>query len=139
MFKINTSKSKFRKKFRAKSNRIGSLACTFPRIYSGMLGLKATSFGLVSMSSLISFYKDINKKIKKQGICRIFTFPNKKTTTKGLGCRMGQGKGIKPFYFCYIYSGMLLCLVTVSIKQKGIFALQSACYKLNISCCIIEY
>lgn len=139
MFKIYRTRSKFRKKFRTRSNRTGSLVCFFPRLFSGMLGLKATSSGLVPMETLIAFYQEINKRIKKQGVCRIFAFPNRKKTTKKSGCRMGQGKGVETFYFCSVYSGMLLCLITASTKSKGLSVLRAAQYKLNISCSIIEY
>jgi len=139
MFKIHKTRSKFRKKFRTRSNRTGSLACFFPRLSQGMLGLRATSGGLIPMITLIAFYQEINKRIKKHGVCRIFAFPNRKKTTKKSGCRMGQGKGTETFYFCRVHVGMLLCLVTASTKSKGVSVLHAAQYKLNISCSIIEY
>jgi len=137
MFKINTSKKKIL--FRVKQARIGSLDSSFPRISAGVLGLKATRSGLISFNSLVAFYQEINKKIKKVGFCHFLAFPNQMRTLKVSGSRMGQGKGSDLVWCCKISTGMLLCTISAPTIQIGLRALGSAKYKLNVSSSIIKF
>lgn len=138
MFKIKTSKL-HKKIFRAKINKTGSLLCSFPQVSVGTLGIKAKEFRLIPINALIAFYQEINKKIKKYGFCRIYTFPHSIKTSKKKGSRMGQGKGLDWSRFCVIYPGMLLCCLTLFSKQKGLLAFKAAQYKLPVSCSLLEY
>lgn len=137
MFKVNNSRKKFL--FRAKPARVGSLFCSFPRILSGVVGLKVTSAGLIPLSSLSAFYQEINKKIKRSGFCHFFAFPNQMKTFKVGGTRMGQGKGRDLLWCCKTSPGMLLCTVSAPTRQIGLNALLSAKRKLNVSSSIVLF
>jgi large subunit ribosomal protein L16 len=102
---MQPKKQKFRKQFRGKMS--GSVA-RGANVDFGEFGLKAMDRGWLSARQIESARKAIVKYTHRGGKVWIRAFPDKPTTKKALGTRMGSGKGDIFQYVAVIRPGKVL-------------------------------
>jgi large subunit ribosomal protein L16 len=102
---LQPKKQKFRKQFRGKmrGNETRGVGVAF-----GEYGLKAVGRGWLSARQIEAARKAIVKHTRRGGKVWIRVFPDKPTTKKALGVRMGSGKGDIHQYVCVVRPGRIL-------------------------------
>jgi len=96
---------KYRKQFRG-SMRGNSLRGS--QVAFGEYGLKAITRGWVSAKQIEAARKAISRHAQRGGKVWIKIFPDKPTTKKALGTRMGSGKGDIHEYVAVVTPGRIL-------------------------------
>lgn len=99
-------------------------------IFFGQIGLKATSFGILTQKQIEMLKNTINKYIKKTGKLKINIFAFSPLTKKPLEVRMGKGKGAVNSWIAKIRSGTMICEIKTNKYTTAIKALSSVKYKL---------
>jgi large subunit ribosomal protein L16 len=102
---LQPKKQKFRKQFRGKMK--GS-AIRGSNVDFGEFGLKAMNRGWLSARQIEAARKAIVKYTRRGGKVWLRVFPDKPTTKKALGTRMGSGKGDIFQYVAVIKPGKIL-------------------------------
>jgi large subunit ribosomal protein L16 len=121
---LQPKKQKYRKQFR------GQMAGNAPRGYEvvfGEFGMKAIGRGWLSARQIEAARKAIVKYTRRGGKVWIRVFPDKPTTKKALGTRMGSGKGdifqyvavIKPGRVLFEIAGVSADLAKEAFKNAG--------------------
>jgi len=100
--------SKYKKQQKGKSFRRISKKIDFFRLNSGIIGLKALSYGRITSKEIKTFRQLIQKFLKKQGRLKINIFPDTPITKKPLEVRMGKGKGAVNHWIFKIQPGMII-------------------------------
>jgi large subunit ribosomal protein L16 len=102
---LQPKKMKYRKQFRGK---MGGLAHRGNTVAFGEFGLKALECGWFSARQIESARKTITHHTKRAGRLWIRVFPDKPTTKKGPGVKMGSGKGDIHEYVSVVRPGKVL-------------------------------
>ncbi|HAU99041.1 MAG TPA: 50S ribosomal protein L16 [Candidatus Pacebacteria bacterium] len=102
---LQPKKMKYRKQFRGK--RRGS-ATRGVDVAFGEFGLKAMDRGWFSARQIESARKTITHHTKRVGKMWIRVFPDKPTSKKGPGAKMGSGKGDNEQFVAVIRPGRIL-------------------------------
>lgn len=102
---LQPKKSKYRKQFRGtmRGNSLRGSSVAF-----GEFGLKAMEHGWFSARQIESARKTISHHTKRVGKLWIRVFPDKPTTKKGPGVKMGAGKGDIHQYVAVVLPGKIL-------------------------------
>jgi large subunit ribosomal protein L16 len=102
---LQPKKQKYRKQFRGKmaGNAGRGLDVTF-----GEFGMKAVERGWLSARQIEAARKAIVRYTRRGGKVWIRVFPDKTTTKKALGVRMGSGKGDIHQYVAVVRPGIIL-------------------------------
>ena len=74
----------------------------------GTIGLKVIESGFISARNIEAARQAINRKLKRKGKLWIRIFPHLPVTSKGVGTRMGKGKGAIAQYSAKVSGGTLL-------------------------------
>lgn len=128
-------KQKYRKAHKA---RRGGKASSLTNIDFGSFGLKALTANWVTSRQLEAARRVMSRHTKKGGRIWIRVFPDRPVTQKGGETPMGKGKGSVDHYIVPVKPGMILFEmegVSEEIAQK---AMESAAYKLPVSCKFIK-
>jgi large subunit ribosomal protein L16 len=102
---MQPKRQKYRKQFRGK---MSGKATRGNEVAFGEFGLKAIGRGWLSSRQIEAARKAIVKYTKRGGKIWIRVFPDKPTTKKALGVRMGSGKGDIHQYVAVIRPGRVL-------------------------------
>src|SRR3990167_7609762 len=102
---LQPKKMKYRKQFRGK---MGGKSMRGNTVAFGEFGLKALGCGWFTARQIESARKTITHHTKRVGKLWIRTFPDKPTTKKGPGVKMGAGKGDIFQYVAVIKRGRML-------------------------------
>lgn len=124
---LQPKKQKFRKQFRGKMR---GRALRGVEVSFGEYGLKAVGRGWLSSRQIESARKAIVKHTRRGGKVWVNVFPDKPTTKKALGVRMGSGKGDIHQYVCVIRPGRVLFEIAGVEKDVAALALRNASAKL---------
>ena len=124
---LQPKKQKYRKQFRGKmrGRALRGVEVTF-----GEYGLKAMGRGWLSARQIEAARKAIVKHTRRGGKVWVNVFPDKPTTKKALGVRMGSGKGDIHQYVCVIRPGRILFEIAGVDKEVAIVAFKNASAKL---------
>ncbi len=124
---MQPKKQKYRKQFRGKmhgnSHRGSDVAF-------GEFGLKAFDRGWLSARQIESARKAIVKHTRRGGKVWIRVFPDKPTTKKALGVRMGSGKGDIFQYVCVVRPGKILFEIAGVPPETAALAFKNAAAKI---------
>lgn len=132
---LQPKRAKYRKQFR------GSRAGTASRGASvdfGEFGLQATTSGWVTARQIESARKTITHHTKRLGKMWIRIFPDKPTTKKGAGVKMGSGKGAIDQYVSVILPGRILFELGGVTPEMAREALRKAGHKIPVQTRIVE-
>ncbi len=126
---MQPKKSKFRKQFRG---RMGGVSQRGYEVAFGQFGLKATTAGWVSARQIEAARKAITHLTQRGGKVWIRVFPDKPTTKKALGTRMGSGKGDVHQYVAVVAPGRILFELAGVDETMARRAFQLASAKLPV-------
>ena len=124
---MQPKKQKYRKQFRGK---MGGMAFRGAEVSFGEFGLKAIGRGWLSSRQIESARKAIVKYTKRGGKVWIRVFPDKPTTKKALGTRMGSGKGDIHQYVAVIKPGRVLFEIAGVDMETATEAFHNAAAKI---------
>ena len=102
---LRPKRVKFRKQHKG---RIHGLAKGGSELSFGSYGLKALSPERVTARQIEAARQAITREMKRQGQLWIRIFPDRPVTAKGLGVRMGKGKGTPEYYAARVSPGRIL-------------------------------
>lgn len=124
---LQPKKQKYRKQFRGKmrGNSWRGASVAF-----GEYGLKAMERGWLSARQIEAARKAITRQAQRGGKVWIRVFPDKPTTKKALGTRMGSGKGDIHQYVAVITPGRILFEIAGVPKETVQAAFERAAAKL---------
>lgn len=103
----------------------------------GEAGIKAMEAAWVTSRQIESARRAMSHYVQRGGKIWIRIFPDKSITTKGLGVRMGGGKGAVDHYVCPVKPGTVMFEIGGIPKDTAKRALQLAGYKLPMTCKIV--
>ena len=122
---------KRRKQFR------GSMAGKATRgnkINDGEYGIVATEPCWIKSNQIEAARVAMTRYIKRGGKVWIKIFPDKPVTAKGLGVRMGKGKGSTDFWVAVVKPGRVMFEIAGVPEEVAREALRLAMYKLPVKC-----
>lgn len=102
---LQPRKTKFRKQ---QKGRIKGLAVRGSDLTFGSYGIKAIDKGFVSAKQIENIRVIISKNLGKTGKMWIKIFPDKPITIKGVGVRMGSGKGNPEYWAAVVRPGKIM-------------------------------
>ena len=123
------------KRVNPKKSRVETRGTT---VAFGSFGLKALETGRLKSEQLESARKVVSRFIGKTGKIWIRVFPDKPTTKKALGVRMGSGKGDIHQYVAVIKPGRILfeiAGVTIDVARE---AFRNASAKIPFGVKLVE-
>ena len=126
---------KRRKQFR------GSMAGKATRgnkINYGEYGIVATEPCWIKSNQIEAARVAMTRYIKRGGKVWIKIFPDKPVTAKGLGVRMGKGKGSTDFWVAVVKPGRVMFEIAGVPEEVAREALRLATHKLPLSCKIVS-
>ncbi|HAV15294.1 MAG TPA: 50S ribosomal protein L16 [Candidatus Pacebacteria bacterium] len=126
---LQPKKSKYRKQFRGKRSGTVSSGNT---VAFGEFGLKAMSAGWFSARQIEAARKTISHHTKRAGKLWIRVFPDKPTTKKGPGVKMGAGKGDIHQYVAVIRPGRILFELGGLSEVEAREAFRKAAHKIGV-------
>jgi len=102
----------------------------------GVFGLKSLENGQLNYKQIEAGRKTIRRTLSKQSFIIIRPFTYVSLTKKGLGLRMGKGKGSHHIWICPILKGQIIYEVRGASRIRCILALRKAADKMPFNCSI---
>ena len=121
---LQPKKRKYRKDFRGRRKGIAQRGFS---VAFGEFGLKAVESGWLSARQIESARKTISHHTKRLGMMWLRVFPDKPTTKKPAGVKMGSGKGeieqyvsvVKPGTILFELSGVSLAIAKEAFRKAS--------------------
>lgn len=126
---------KRRKQFR------GSMAGKATRgnkICYGEYGIVATEPAWIKSNQIEAARVAMTRYIKRGGKVWIKIFPDKPVTAKGLGVRMGKGKGATDYWVAVVKPGRVMFEIAGVPEEVAREALRLATHKLPVKCKVVS-
>lgn len=131
---LQPKKSKFRKAFRGKRRGVNTRGT---EVVFGDYGLKATTTGWVSARQIEAARKKITFSTKRVGKYWMRIFPDKPTTKKPVGVKMGSGKGDIEEYVAVVRPGQILFEIGGVTEAVAKSAFTKAGHKLSVKTMVV--
>lgn len=131
---LQPKKMKYRKQFRGK---MGGKSMRGNTVAFGEFGLKALECGWFSARQIESARKTITHHTKRVGKLWIRTFPDKPTTKKGPGVKMGSGKGDIHQYVAVVRPGRILFELGGLSEVEAREAFRKASHKIPMRTAVV--
>ena len=129
---LQPRKTKYRKSQKGRlKNKIVSNVSAY-KLQFGSIGIKSLSIARLSGQQIETFYRALNKYIKRNGQIKFYIFPQIPISKKPIEVRMGKGKGNVDYWGCKIMPGMLICEITAKDRKMIYQAIQYAIIRLPI-------
>lgn len=132
---LQPKKMKYRKQFRGK---MGGKSMRGNTVAFGEFGLKALECGWFTARQIESARKTITHHTKRVGKLWIRTFPDKPTTKKGPGVKMGSGKGDIHQYVAVVRPGRILFELGGLSRIEAQEAFRKASHKIPMRTAVVE-
>ena len=132
---LQPKKSKFRKQFRGNMN---GAAMRGNSVDFGEFALQALEPGWFTARQIESARKTIAHHTKRLGRMWIRVFPDKPVTKKGLGVKMGSGKGEIDQYVAVVRPGKVLFELGGVTQEMAKEALRKASHKIPMKTKFIQ-
>jgi len=120
-----------------RGDQIRGLAQRKNTVAFGDAGLKAMTANWVTSRQIESARRAMTHYVQRGGKIWIRIFPDKSVSHKGLGVRMGGGKGAVDHYVCPVKPGTVMFEIGGIAPAQAKRALQLASYKLPMPCKIV--
>lgn len=104
----------------------------------GDFGLQATTSSWISNRQIEAARIAMNRYMKRGGRIWIKIFPHKSYTSKGVGVRMGNGKGAPEGWVCPVKRGKVMFEVGGVSEEIAREALRLASHKLPVKTKIVQ-
>jgi large subunit ribosomal protein L16 len=124
---LQPKKRKYRKEFRGKCR---GMAMRGNAIDFGEFGLKVEENGWITARQIEAARKTIQHHTKRQGKLFIRIFPDKPTTHKAAGSKMGSGKGDIEQYVAVVKAGKIIFELSGLPLEQAREALRKAGHKI---------
>ncbi|MBI5151748.1 MAG: 50S ribosomal protein L16 [Candidatus Pacebacteria bacterium] len=132
---LQPKKMKYRKQFRGK---MGGKSMRGNTVAFGEFGLKALECGWFTARQIESARKTITHHTKRVGKLWIRIFPDKPTSKKGPGVKMGSGKGDTHQYVAVVRPGKILFELSGLTEADTREAFRKASHKIPMRTQIVE-
>lgn len=105
----------------------------FKQCKKGKIYLYAKENGRLTSQQLEAFRKVVSKKLFRKNIMHFIVFPQHPITSKGIGIRMGRGKGKLSHWVILVNKGDIIFELLYTTYSKCYVALKYAKKKLPIN------
>lgn len=105
---------------------------------SGVYGLKSLENGKLNYKQIEAGRKTIRRTVSKQAFILIKPFTSVSLTKKGLGLRMGKGKGSHHIWISPILKGQIIYEVRGATATRCLLALKKAADKMPFNCAVTK-
>ena len=122
-------RSKFRK---MQKGRMRGKATRGNKVTDGEYGIQAVTAGLITGNQIEAARIAMTRYIKRGGKVWIKIFPDKPITNKGIGTRMGKGKGAVTYWVAVVKPGRVMFEIAGVPEETAREALRLAGNKLSI-------
>ncbi len=132
------SRLKFKKNHKLSKSYLHLLEKKIFYPQTGLFAIKSLESGKLVFNQIEACRKSIKRNIKRLGKIKMNTFTYFSKTAKGLGVRMGKGKGSHSQWICPIRAGHIIGEVTGAPVYKSFKALKNASTRLPFKTKIIK-
>ena len=132
---LQPKRTKYRK---TQKGRNEGLAYAGSIVSFGEFGLKATSRGQITAREIEAARRAFTREMKREGKVWIRVFPDKPSTQKALGVRMGKGKGNVDYWVAVVKPGRVMFELAGVDEATAREALRLASTKLPIKCKFVK-
>ena len=128
-------RSKFRK---MQKGRNRGRATRGTEVTYGEYGLQALEAGWITSNQIEAARIAMTRFIKRGGKVWIKIFPDKPITNKGIGTRMGKGKGAVTYWVAVVKPGRVMFEIAGVSEDVAKEALRLAANKLSVKCKFVK-
>ena len=128
---LTPRRQKYRKAFKG---RIHGQATRGATVAYGRYGLQSQSAGRLNSRQIEAARQAMTRSVKRGGRVWIRIFPHTPVTKKGLGLRMGSGKGNPEFYIARVKPGTVMFEMDGITEELAREAMRLASHKLPVKC-----
>ena len=128
-------RTKYRKQ---QKGRMRGKATRGNRVTDGEYGIQAVEGGLITSNQIEAARVAMTRYIKRGGKVWIKLFPDKPITNKGIGTRMGKGKGAVTYWVAVAKPGRVMFEMAGIPEGTAKEALRLAGTKLSVKCKFIK-
>ena len=122
-------RTKYRKQ---QKGRMRGKATRGNKVTNGEYGLQAVEGGLITSNQIEAARVAMTRYIKRGGQVWIKIFPDKPITSKGIGTRMGKGKGAVTYWVAVVKPGRVMFEIADVSEETAREALRLAGNKLSV-------
>ena len=122
-------RTKYRK---LQKGRMRGKATRGNKVTNGEYGLQAVEGGLITSNQIEAARVAMTRYIKRGGQVWIKIFPDKPITSKGIGTRMGKGKGAVTYWVAVVKPGRVMFEIADVSEETAREALRLAGNKLSV-------
>ena len=126
---VMPKRTKYRKQ---QKGRIRGKASRGNRVTDGEYGLQSLELGHITSNQIEAARVAMTRYIKRGGKVWIKLFPDKPITNKGIGTRMGKGKGAVEYWVAPVKPGRILFEIAEVSEEVAREALRLASHKLPV-------
>ena len=128
-----------RTKFRKMQNgRKRGKATRGNKVTDGEYGLQAVNGALITSNQIEAARVAMTRYTKRGGKVWIKLFPDKPITNKGIGTRMGKGKGAVDYWVAVVKPGRVMFEIAGVPEDTAREALRLAANKLSVKCKFVK-
>ena len=128
-------RTKYRK---LQKGRIRGKATRGNKVTNGEFGLQSLEIGLITSNQIEAARIAMTRYIKRGGQVWIKIFPDKPMTSKGIGTRMGKGKGAVEYWVAPVKPGRVMFEIAGVSEETAKEALRLAANKLSVKCKFVK-
>ena len=128
-------RTKFRK---MQKGRMRGKATRGNKVTDGEYGLQAVNGALITSNQIEAARVAMTRYTKRGGKVWIKLFPDKPITNKGIGTRMGKGKGAVDYWVAVVKPGRILFEIAEVSEEVAREALRLAANKLSVKCKFVK-
>ena len=107
-------------------------------VSNGQFGLQALEAGLITGNQIEAARVAMTRYMKRDGKVWIKIFPDKPITNKGIGTRMGKGKGAVTYWVAVVKPGRVMFEIAGVSEDVAKEALRLAANKLSVKCKFVK-
>ena len=107
-------------------------------VSDGEFGLQALEAGFITSNQIEAARVAMTRFIKRGGKVWIKIFPDKPITNKGIGTRMGKGKGAVTYWVAVVKPGRVMFEIAGVSEDVAKEALRLAANKLSVKCKFVK-
>ena len=128
-------RTKYRK---LQKGRMRGKATRGNKVTDGEFGLQAVDAALITSNQIEAARIAMTRYTKRGGKVGIKIFPDKPITNKGIGTRMGKGKGAVTYWVAVVKPGRVMFEIAGVSEDVAKEALRLAANKLSVKCKFVK-
>ena len=132
---LQPKKTKYRKMMKG---RMKGTETRGTKLEFGGYALQAVEPGWITSRQIEAARRAMTREIKRGGNVWIKIFPDKPITNKGIGTRMGKGKGAVTYWVAVVKPGRVMFEIAGVSEDVAKEALRLAANKLSVKCKFVK-